>query len=270
MDTRSSNPAAARHPAPDVARRHVVAGLAGLSLATLLADPAKVAKAAAGLQNVVLNTPSGRSVSAALGVPAQKPAGAVMLVHEWWGLNDQIKSVAAELAEQHGYLALAIDLYGGKVGTKPDEAEKLMKAVVAEEARETMSTWVDWLKQHPDGNGKVAVLGWCFGGGMALQASLDRAVSGTIVYYGNVARSADELMALKGPVLGQFANKDQWINPPMVDGFEAAMKQAGKVLEVHRYDADHAFANPTGQNYDAADARKAWDQTIAFLKVVLA
>ena len=252
----------------DSSRRQVVVVLAGLSLATLLADPAKVAKAAAGLQSVILNTPTGRSVSAALAVPAKKPAGAVMLVHEWWGLNDQIKSVAAELANQ-GYLALAIDLYGGKVAAKPEDAEKYMKGVVVEEARETMSTWVDWLLKHPDGNGKVAVIGWCFGGGMALQASLDRPINGTVVYYGNVARSAEELKSLKGPVLGQFANQDQWINPAMVDGFEAAMKQAGKVLEVHRYDANHAFANPTGQNYDAEDARKAWDQTMAFLKLVL-
>lgn len=252
----------------DSSRRQVVVGLAGLSLATLLADPVKVAKAAAGLQNVIVNTPSGRSVSAALALPAKKPAGAVMLVHEWWGLNDQIKSVAAELANQ-GHIALAIDLYGGKSADKPDGAEALMKAVVAEEARETMSTWIDWLKAHPDCNGKIATLGWCFGGGMALQASLDRPTDGTIIYYGNVARSAEELKALNGPVLGQFANRDQWINPAMVDGFEAAMKQAGKVLESHRYDADHAFANPTGQNYDAEDARKAWDQTAAFLKLVL-
>ncbi|MBL9033302.1 MAG: dienelactone hydrolase family protein [Rhodospirillaceae bacterium] len=249
-------------------RRDVVVGLAGLSLAALLADPARVAKAAAGLQSVVINTPTGRSISAALALPAKKPAGAVMLVHEWWGLNDQIKSVAAELASQ-GWIALAIDLYGGKVADNPADAETLMKAVSPEEARETMSAWFDWLQAHPDGTGKVATLGWCFGGGMALQAALDRPANGAVVYYGNVARSAEELRALKGPVLGQFANQDQWINPPMVDGFEAAMKQAGKVLEVHRYDANHAFANPTGQNYDAADARKAWDQTVAFLKTVL-
>jgi carboxymethylenebutenolidase len=250
-------------------RRQIVVGLAGLSLAAMLADPVKVAKAAAALQTVTVQTPSGRSVSASLAVPARKPAGAVMLVHEWWGLNDQIKSVASELANQ-GWVALAIDLYGGKVASKPEDAETYMKAVSVEEARETMSTWFDWLKAHPDGNGKVATLGWCFGGGMALQASLDRPTNGTIVYYGNVARTAEELMQLKGPVLGQFASQDQWINPPMVDGFEAAMKKAGKVLEVHRYDANHAFANPTGQNYDAADARKAWDQTVAFLKLVLA
>jgi carboxymethylenebutenolidase len=246
-------------------RRQVVVGLAGLSLATLLADPAKVARAAAALQTVTTTTPSGRSVSAALALPDSKPAAAVMLVHEWWGLNDQIKSVASELAKQ-GYLGLAIDLYNGKVATKPEEAEPLMKAVVPAEASETMSTWIDWLKKHPDCNGKIASIGWCFGGGMALQAALDRPLDAAVVYYGYVQRSADELKSLRGPVLGQFANQDQWITPKMVDGFEAAMKQAGKVLELHRYDADHAFANPTGDHYDAEDARVAWDRTVAFLK----
>ena len=249
-------------------RRQVVVGLAGLSLATLLADPAKVARAAAALQTVTTTTPSGRSVSAALALPDSKPAAAIMLVHEWWGLNDQIKSVASELAKQ-GYLGLAIDLYNGKVATTPEEAEPLMKAVVPAEASETMSTWVDWLKKHPDCNGKIASIGWCFGGGMALQAALDRPLEAAVVYYGYVQRSADELKSLRGPVLGQFANQDQWITPKMVDGFEAAMKQAGKVLELHRYDADHAFANPTGDHYDAEDARTAWDRTMAFLKSTL-
>ena len=249
-------------------RRQVVVGLAGLSLAALLADPAKVAKAAASLQTVSTTTPSGRSVSAALALPDRKPAAAVMLVHEWWGLNDQIKSVASEIAKQ-GYLGLAIDLYGGKSTANPDEAQTLMKGVVPAEASETMSTWVDWLRKHPDCNGKVASIGWCFGGGMALQAALDRPLDATVIYYGYVQRSADELKSLKGPVLGQFANQDQWITPKMVDGFQAAMKQAGKVLEVHRYDANHAFANPTGDNYNAADAREAWDRTVAFLKTTL-
>lgn len=249
-------------------RRQVVVGLAGLSLATLLADPEKVAKAAAGLQTVSINTPSGRSVSGALAVPEVKPAGAVMMVHEWWGLNDQIKSVASEVAKQ-GYLALAVDLYNGQVATRPEDAEKYMKGVVPAEARETMSAWVDWLKKHPDGNGKIVSLGWCFGGGMALQAALDRPLDAAVVYYGNVARSADELKKLKGPVLGHFASKDQWITPAMVEGFDAAMAEAQQTRELYQYDADHAFANPTGDHYDAEDARLAWDRTVDFLKLWL-
>src|SRR5262252_8670357 len=95
------------------ARRDVLTGFAGVSLAALLADPVRVAEAAAGLETVTIKTKSGRTVSAALAAPAQTPAGGVMIVHEWWGLNDQIKAVASELAA-NGFVGLAVDLYDGK------------------------------------------------------------------------------------------------------------------------------------------------------------
>ena len=119
-------------------------------------------------------------------------------------------------------------------------------------------------------NGKVATLGFCFGGGWSLNASLAHPVDATVIYYGLCNQSAGELNTLKGPVLGQFAGLDQWINPKMVDGFEAALKQDGIKAEIHRYaDANHAFANPTGQNYEQADARLAWDRTVQFLRANL-
>ena len=248
-------------------RRQMVTGLAGISLAGLLMDSKRVAEAASGLETVITQA-SGTQVMASLALPALTPAGAVVLIHEWWGLNDQIKAVASEVAGL-GYIALAIDLYGGNVATNPGEANKYMLAVDPAMARATMSAWVDWLRARPDCTGKVASIGWCFGGGMSLQAALDRPLEGAIVYYGNVERRAEELSALKGPVLGQFATRDQWINPAMVAGFERAMKSAGKSLEDYSYEADHAFANPTGQNYDAEDARTAWDRTVAFLEQVL-
>jgi carboxymethylenebutenolidase len=94
-------------------------------------------------------------------------------------------------------------------------------------------------------------------------------VAATVVYYGNVAKSADQLAPLNGPVLGHFATRDRWINRTMVDGFDAAMRQAGKRLDAHWYDADHAFANPTSARYDAADAALAWQRTLAFLRANL-
>ena len=252
------------------ARRDVLTGIAGLSLATLLADPIKVAEAAAALETVTLKTTSGRSISAALAMPAQAPAGAVMVVHEWWGLNDQIKAVASELAA-NGYVALAIDLYDGKSATDPDGATKLMNAVNDAEATETVTTWVEHLYGMKEVNGKVATLGFCFGGGWSLNASLAHPVDGTVIYYGRCDESAEELKKLKGPVLGHFAGKDGWITPAMVNGFEANLKADGKTAEIYRYaDANHAFANPTGQNYVKADARLAWDRTIAFLKKTIA
>jgi carboxymethylenebutenolidase len=246
-------------------RRDVLTGFAGVSLAALLADPVRVAQAAAGLETVTLKTASGRSVSAALALPAQTPAGGVMIVHEWWGLNDQIKAVASELAA-NGFVGLAIDLYDGKVASDPEGAQNLMGGVQDAEATETTTTWIDHLYGMKEVNGKVATLGFCFGGGWSLNASIAHPVDATVIYYGRCDKPASELRKLKGPVLGQFGSQDTFINPAMVKAFAANMKEANKPHDIYSYDANHAFANPTGQNYDKEDARIAWDRTIAFLK----
>jgi carboxymethylenebutenolidase len=250
-------------------RRILVTGIAGLPLATVLADPRLAAMAAEMLETVSAPTPGGRTVSAALAVPAQTPAPAVLLIHEWWGLNDEIKTMAAEFAKE-GFLALAVDLYEGKVATDPAGAESIMKSVEAAKAIETLSVWVNWLRADRRSTGKIGTIGWCFGGGWSLNASIVNPVDATVIYYGRVDRSADDLKSLKGPVLGQFAEQDQWITKDMVAGFEANMQQAGKSLELHWYAANHAFANPTGQNYDKEDAQLAWQRTLDFLRKNLA
>ncbi len=111
-------------------------------------------------------------------------------------------------------------------------------------------------------------MGWCFGGGWSLNASIATPVDATVVYYGSVAKTADSLDFLEGPVLGHFATRDQWINQDMVDFFQAEMNKAGRSdsLTVHWYEADHAFANPSGARYDEADAALAWERTIRFLR----
>lgn len=248
-----------------VARRSVLTGLAGLPLAAVLADPRLAAAAAAGLEEVTLTTLSGKEVKASLAVPAELPAPAVLLIHEWWGLNDQIKAVAAELANQ-GFLALAVDLYGGEVATDPTDAQNHMNAVDPEQAAETLAGWIGWLKADSRGTGKVATVGWCFGGGWSLNASIAAPVDATVIYYGRVERGPEDLAKLEGPVLGHFAEQDKWINRQMVAGFEKNMGLAGKTLEVHWYDADHAFANPTGDNYRKPEAELAWSRTLAFLR----
>jgi len=246
-----------------LARRHLLTGIAGLPLAAVLANPLLARAAAAGLQQVTIETADGREVAAALALPAQTPAPAVLLVHEWWGLNDQIKATAAEFAKQ-GYVALAVDLYGGQVATTDNGAKALMGAVKAEEATATLVAWINYLKEEAPSTGKIGTVGWCFGGGWSLSASLAAPVDATVVYYGNVARSAEQLAPLQSPVLGHFATQDQWINQAMVEGFEAAMKAAGKSLEAHWYEANHAFANPSGGRYDEADAKLAWQRTLDF------
>ena len=236
-------------------------------LAAVLADPRLAAAEAAALETVTISTPSGRQAKGALAKPARK-GPAILLIHEWWGLNDQIKSVAAEFANK-GYLALACDLYEGTVTTDPGKAGALMEALDQAKARETLTAWVNWLRKHPDGNGKVATIGWCMGGGFSLAASIDAAVDATVIYYGNVNFPTADLAKLKGPVLGQFAEKDGWINHPMVDPFVASLKKLGKKHEIHWYDADHAFANPSGQHYDKKDAALSWSRSLGFLKANL-
>ena len=246
-----------------VPRRRILTGLAGLPLAAVLADPRLARAAAAGLDEVTLTTEGGQSVTAALAMPAATPAPAVMLIHEWWGLNDQIKSVAAALA-QEGYLALAIDLYEGRVAEGPDAARALMQAVDAGAATDTVESWAGWLSGHEASTGKLGTVGWCFGGGWSLAASVAHPVDATVIYYGRVIQSVEDLKKLKGPVLGHFATRDGWITKEMVEGFEANMKSAGKITTNHWYEADHAFANPTQARYDEADAKLAWDRTLAF------
>lgn len=251
-------------------RRQMVKAAAGLPLATMtlaaiLADP-KLAKAAGDqLQSVEVTTKGGKTVKAALALPATQPAPAVMLIHEWWGLNDQIKAVAAEFARL-GYVALAIDMFDGNVATTPDAARAQTKALKADVGQDIAATWLAYLKDHKASNGKLGTIGWCFGGGWSLNASMATPVDATVIYYGRVNKTADQLAGLQSPVLGHFGSQDKFINKPMVDGFEAEMKKAGKAYAVHWYDANHAFANPTSARYDEGDAKLAWDRSMAFFK----
>ncbi|MGE5547142.1 MAG: dienelactone hydrolase family protein [Solirubrobacterales bacterium] len=252
-------------PVSDPGRRAVLAGLAGLPLSVVLADPLLAQAVAEKTETVTIDTIGGRSVTGALAKPDRRPAPAVVLVHEWWGLNDQIKTMAVEFARQ-GYLALAVDLFQGRVTTDPDVAKQLTQAVKPDEADDTLASWLAWAKNHQDSSRKTATCGWCFGGGWSLNASVATPVDATIVYYGRVDLPVEKLKRLKGPVLGHFGRQDQFITPAVVETFEANMKAAGKPYTAFWYDAPHAFANPTGANYHREDAQLAWKRTLDFLK----
>ncbi len=250
----------------DTDRRRFLRGLASLPLATILAYPDLSRAATDRTDTLTITTRGGREISAAIAMPDSDKAPAVLLIHEWWGLNDQIRSVAVELAGL-GYMALAVDLYGGEVATTPDGARALMQGVDGAEATDTLVSWVDFLKNHDAANGKVGIMGWCFGGGWSLNTSLAVPVDATIIYYGNVRKDAADLVSLQGPVLGHFATRDGWIDRNMVNGFEQAMQDAGKTaLTVHWYEADHAFANPSSARYDADDAALSWKRSLAFFR----
>jgi carboxymethylenebutenolidase len=197
--------------------------------------------------------------------PKAAAKGGLLIVHEWWGLNDHIKAEADHYASL-GYLALAIDLYGGKVAASAEEAGKLMGALDAKHAEAVEQAGLAWLAHEGPGL-KLATIGWCMGGGQSLLASLHSSgkVSATIIYYGMPVMDVAQLKALKGPVLGIWANQDGWITPDKVTEFDAALGKAGVKHEFHRYDADHAFANPTGGRYNPPAAKDANAVTERFL-----
>ena len=218
---------------------------------------------------VALTLPSGKTSTAYVARPKGAPRGGLLLVHEWWGLNDWVKSEADRYATQ-GYLALAVDIFGGTVTTDADEAQKLMSALDEKAATEIEVAGVDWLGRGAPGK-KIATLGWSMGGGQALNASLASGakVGGTVIYYGLPVTDVNLLKKLQGPVLGIWAKRDGWITPEKVAAFDLALKDAVIKHEFRSYDADHAFANPTGARYNAAAAQDANEATRRFLKSIL-
>ena len=188
---------------------------------------------------------------------------AVLIVHEWWGLNDHIRHFADRLAAE-GYLVLAVDLYGGEVATDTDAAMARMKAVDAGAAMGTLQAGVQALRGPADR--KLGVVGWCFGGGWSLRTALATPdLDAAVMYYGKVETDAAALASLQAPLLGVFANHDQGIPVETVDAFEAALGEAGKEATILRYDAQHAFANPSNAHYDEQKAGEAWERVRAFL-----
>jgi carboxymethylenebutenolidase len=250
--------------ATDEDRRLFLKGAVALPLAVILADPILAHAAGSTLSPVTITTPGGEKMTAEIAMPATLPAPTVILIHEWWGLNDQIRAVAAEYAKQ-GYIALAVDLYGKPPATTADGAKALMSAVNPAIATEKLQESVKFLKNHKDSTGKVGTVGWCFGGGWSLNTALAADVDAVVVYYGNVKKTAEQVTTLNAPLMGHFGTLDKSINKSMVNGFEESLKEAGKTdYQIFWYEADHAFANPTGGRYDAEDAKLAWERTMGF------
>jgi carboxymethylenebutenolidase len=218
---------------------------------------------------VELTLPGGKSSTAYVTRPKGTPHGGLLLVHEWWGLNDWVKADADRYAGE-GYLVLAVDLFGGSVTTSSDEAQKLASDLDQKHATEVEVAGIDWLARALPGK-KIATLGWCTGGGQSLNASLASGgrVSATVIYYGLPVTDVNLLRKLNGPVLGIWAKRDSWITPEKVAAFDLALKDAGIKHEFRSYDADHAFANPSGGRYNPPAAQDANDATRRFLKSAL-
>jgi carboxymethylenebutenolidase len=206
---------------------------------------------------------NGQQVDGYLAVPAGRAPG-VIVIQEWWGLNDNIKQIADRFAEA-GYAALAPDLYHGKITKEPDEAQKMLMSLNMGQAAKDMCGAYDYLSKHDACTGKVGSVGFCMGGGLSLTLATLRPIDACVIYYG---MSDADVSNLRGPVLGHFAEHDGWVNAQAVAGLEARLKAAGKEYKFHVYaGAEHAFFNDTRPEvFHEAGAKQCWERTLAFYK----
>ncbi len=205
----------------------------------------------------ILYTPGGKG-----------PFPGIIVIHEWWGLNDWVKEQASKLADQ-GYETLAIDLYRGKVATTPDMAHELMRGVPDDRANRDLKGAFDFLASQPNvKKNRIGAIGWCMGGGYSLDVALDEpTLAADVINYGHLVTDPDAIKKINAPILGLFGAQDQGITPDDVHKFDAAMKQQGKKVDIKIYDdAGHAFENPNNKTgYRPADAADAWQRTVGFL-----
>ena len=189
----------------------------------------------------------------------------VILIHEWWGLNDNIKSMARGLAS-HGYTVIAVDLYAGQVATTPDGARQLMLSFDVQKGISNIDAAVNLLKQNYNVT-KISTIGWCFGGSQSLNYALSgNKLDATVIYYGQPVTNTTKLSAIKWPILGFFGEKDQSISVDKVREFKSDLDSVGVENEIHIYPGlGHAFANPSGANYAPEQTKDAWNKTLSFL-----
>jgi carboxymethylenebutenolidase len=211
----------------------------------------------------------GASVTGFLAEPAEGSDGApgLIVIHEWWGLNDNIRQMARLLAAE-GYRALAVDLYEGETAGTAEAARALMQGSIDRDPqlRDNLRQAHAFLRER--GSSKIGSIGWCFGGAWSLRTALmfGDQLDAAVIFYGRLVTEADELASIEAPILGIFGAEDQGIPLDSVRAFEDALDALGKNAEIHVYEgADHAFANPSGTRYQPDAAAKAWSETLAFL-----
>jgi carboxymethylenebutenolidase len=200
--------------------------------------------------------------------PGKGPFPALVVIHEWWGLNDWVKDQAQNLAGL-GYVTLAVDLYRGKFTTNPEEAHELMRGLPDDRATRDLKAAVAYLKtlKNVDAT-KIGSIGWCMGGGWSLiLAENEPTLKAAVINYGRLSSDAETLKPINASILGLFGAKDRGIPPSSVEAFAKEMKELGKKVEVKIYsDAGHAFENPNNkEGYRPEDTKDAWERTKTFL-----
>jgi carboxymethylenebutenolidase len=219
---------------------------------------------------VVYTTADGQDIQGWLAKPknAAGPLPGLIVIHEWWGLNDNVRRAAERLAGE-GYIALAVDLHKGKTAATPKDAMQMGRVLGQNEAP-ALANLADAQAYltNTAGASKVGVIGWCQGGrwSMAATLAMPEKIAATVVYYGRVPEDRESVAVIQSPVLGVFAGEDFIVPPQLAYKFAAAMEQEKKDLEFYMYrDAAHAFSNPSGEDYNPEAAADAWKHTTAFL-----
>ncbi len=204
----------------------------------------------------ILYTPEGKG-----------PFPGIVVIHEWWGLNDWVKDQASKLSDQ-GYVTLAVDLYRGKVAKTPDEAHELMRGLPEDREKRDVHAAVQFLQSQSNvKKDDIGAIGWCMGGGVSLDVALQEpTLKADVINYGHLATDPESTKKINAAILGLFGGQDRGIPPEDVKKFEQLLKQQGKKIEVVIYpDAGHAFENPNNTGgYRADDAADAWRRTVNF------
>ncbi len=225
-------------------------------------------------KDVLYATVNGQPITGYLAQPENPTSSnlpAILTIHEWWGLNDNIKAMTRRLAGE-GYTVLAVDLYGGQVATEPTAARELMRSVMDSPgpAQDNITQANQFLRSKYSAP-NVGSIGWCFGGNWSLRTGLLLPdLNAMAIYYGQLILAGEALDGLDMPIIGFFGEDDSSIAIEDVNNFKLVLNNLGKTAEINLYPGvGHAFANPSGQNYNAAAAEDAWAKTIAFFATYL-
>ncbi|TAE69474.1 MAG: dienelactone hydrolase family protein [Bacteroidetes bacterium] len=230
-------------------------------------NPEKCTKKIKGGENITFKTADGKDGSGVLWKATKPSQKYLVVIHEWWGLNDHIKAEAEKFyndLKDKNINVVAIDLYDGNIATTREEAGKLMGENKAERSKAILEGFFAYTGKKA----KIATIGWCFGGGWSLQASLlaQKQAVGCIIYYGMPEKDKEKLKNLKAEVLGIFASQEKWINTKVVNQFEMDLKELKKKNTIKSFDAEHAFANPSNPKYNKEFAEQAYQMSLNFLK----
>jgi carboxymethylenebutenolidase len=212
---------------------------------------------------------NGTTTPAYLAKPAQGGGPGIVVIQEYWGLVPHIEQICDRFAAE-GFVALAPDLYHGQTAKSPDEAGKMMMAMRIDQAERDLAGAIDFLAARPEvAPKKIGTIGFCMGGALSLfAASKNPEVDACVVFYGGHPHVKPDLPALRAPVLGVYAGKDNFVTPDVVKGLDEEMTRLGKAHDFHTYpNAQHAFFNDQRpQVYDPTAAADAWKRTLTFFR----